>query len=297
MADVRIELKQEGVIRAEGYQVTQWVTTLASATDPASYASLFVLRKTAGAESFERVATMRDLVAYPANELKYFDAKKAGGDAILSALPGDILTINPALDYWLQAGAPYADCQFFVDGVEVLSEGLAPLALPGNRVQLPGATLTADDVGRWVTLSGFATAAYNGPAQILAYAGSTATVSTVISTPDTGSVWQFRRVRIATDVGAGFEPRYFPTLESNLHWTLTRGGTTIAAGAFGATSRQDPTLALYRARRVTTVELTLDAATALMSVVQNAVSLLQGAAAQNGASFSGVQTYDFPPTS
>lgn len=294
MTDVKIRLKQEGIIRTSGYQVTQWCSVLNAATDPSSYASLFVIRNTEGAESLERIATQKDFVTYAPNELKYFEAKQTGGDALLSAVSGDTLLITPTIDTWLQSQAPYLDCSFVVDQLDTFAQGTGPSAVAGNYVTLPGYTLTNADVGRWVLLTGFSTAGYNGVAQILSVAGSTALVNKTITTNESGSSWALRRVAVRTNAGDGLEPRYFPSRLDELKWELRRNGALVASGSKGSTMRARPKDKVFRDLRFTSVEADHDAANALLSVTRLAVQNLQTNVSLIDTSFLGVQTYNFP---
>lgn len=296
MVDVHIRLRQEGIVRAFGYQVTQWASVVSpGATDPASYAGLFVIRNGAGGESLERVASLRDFISYAVNELKYFEAKNTGGNALLSALAGDSLIVTPAVSEWLQSGAPYDTCTFTVDAVTTVANGTAPATLTGNRIQLPGYEFSDDDVGRWVTLTGFTTSAYNATVRILSFVGNTATVDATLTTNETGATWAFRRVRIVSDLGPSSEPRYFPTRRRQLGWELRRSGSLLASGVAGETQRQDPRAELYRDVRFTAVVPTEDDANALFAVTRDAVGRLQRAAEAVDTAFAGLQTYDYPP--
>jgi len=291
---VKIRLNQEGFVRTAGFQATQWTSSYpADATTPETYAALFLLRNTEGVESFERVATGTDFVSYPENELKYFEALHGGGGAVFSALPGDTISFDPAIDFWLQADAPYDSCAFEVAAVETVASGGSSAAIAGNQVQLTGYTLTDADVGRWVKLSGFATTGYNVPVQILAYAGSVATVDAAITTNEAGGAWAIRRLRIVTAVDPAQEPRYFPTRVANKPWRLTRGATLVGSGDHGAT-RRTTEAALFRDRRVTTLEPSLDDALARFAVTRAAVATLQHAAEATDVAFAPRQTYDYP---
>jgi hypothetical protein len=249
-------------------------------------------------ESFERVASLRDFVSYQENFLKYFEAKGINGNALFSALPGDEIVFDPAIEYWLQAAAPYNNCEFLVAGVVTVS-GASPKLRVGNYLQLDDYTFTNDDVGRWFSLAGFATPAYNNPVMVVSVlTGHSAVIrfvaGTVTNTNETGASWTKRRLEIEPNVLGGAEPRSFPTLVRAKPWTLKRLGVAYAAGSNGETSRTDPTLTLFRDRRITVLHSTLDAALAQVTTTKSAVALLQAASDQNNTSFLGVHTTDFP---
>lgn len=290
---VTIRIRQQGYIRSVGYQATEWAVTVPVsdppsdppiATDPLSYAPLFVVRNVGGFDSLERVATLRDLAALPQSELKYFDVRGANGDAFfLGLLLGDTLRITTSLPYWLQDQAPYTDQDFIVAQVANRVQGTSASCFAGSLLQLPGYTFTNDDVGRWVLLNGFSNSANNGYAQILGYAGLTARVNKTF-TNDTGGAWAFPWVR-AQDSFPGLEPRYFPTRERALAWELRRGGSLVVSGDGGATMREVEQL-LVRSVRNTTVAPTLDAAHNLFDVVRHEIADLQRDATRNNTAFT-----------
>lgn len=291
----QIRLGQEGFVRTAGYQLVQW-TAINNTTDPLE--SLFVIRRTSLGESFERVANLGDFVTYPVNELKFFEGRGTNANALFSAVPGDQVVFDPEIEYWLQSAAPYNDCVFTVAAVVPVS-GSAPKLKVGNFLQLDDYTFTEDDTDRWFSLSGFASSGYNQPARVVSVlTGHTAIVAfdagTTVVTNETGTSWTKRRLRIETGTIGMQEPRFFPTVVRNAAWKLKRGGSTIAYGPNGETSRTDPTLTLFRDRRVTTIHSSLDAALALTDNTKAAVALLQAAAEQNNTSFLGVHTTDFP---
>jgi hypothetical protein len=290
---VTIRIRQQGYVRITGYQATQWAVTVPVsdppsdppiATDPLSYAQLFVVRNVGGFDSFERIATLSDFATLPVSELKYFDVRGAGGDSFfLGALPGDTLRITTSLPHWLQNQAPYTDQDFIIAQIANRVQGTAASCFTGSQLQLPGYTFTNDDIGRWVLLSGFANPANNGYAQILGYTGSTARVNKTF-TNDTGGTWAFPWVRVQESF-AGLEPRYFPTRERGLSWELRRGGALIAAGGGGATMREIEA-PLVRSVRNTTISPTLDAALDLFNVVRHEIANLQRAATRNNTAFT-----------
>lgn len=290
---VTIRIRQQGYIRSAGYQATQWAVTVPVsdppsdppiATDPLSYAPLFVVRNVGGFDSLERVATLQDFAALPVSELKYFDVRGAGGDAFfLGLLLGDTLRITTSLPYWLQDQAPYTDQDFIVAQISNRVQGTSASCFVGSQLQLPGYTFTNDDVGRWVLLSGFTDGANNGYAQILGYTGLTARVNKTF-TNDTGGAWAFPWIRVQ-DSFPGLEPRYFPTRERGLAWELRRGGAPVTAGNGGATMREIEA-ALVRSVRNTTVAPTLDASLNLFDVVRHELADLQRAATRNNTAFT-----------
>lgn len=301
-----IRIRQEGLVRTQGFQLVQWAVTIPDGvppvgTFPLSFAACFRHRNVGGVESFEGAATLKDLTDFRANELSYFEVKGPGGDVVMSqAVVGDTLTFSPtALSFWLQTDAPYATNVFLVNAVATWIEGTVtgltddvevlstldsrPVILTGNRLQLPHYAFTPEDVGRWVFLSGFVTSAYNVPVLILALDGNTATISLTTSSNETGAGWQTRRVQVQTSVGG--EARYFPTLVRDVAWTLKRGSSVLASAPAGGYTRRQYVDAVSRSVRATSVLPSLDAALALKSATQAGVAALQSGATKNDADF------------
>lgn len=249
-------------------------------------------------ETFERVASLSDFVTYPENPLKYFECKDAGGYALFSALPSDAIEFDPEIEYWLQTDPPYNNCKYVVSGVVTIS-GASPKLKVGNYLQLDDYTFTNDDVGRWFSLTGFTTSLYNNPVMVVAVlTGRTAIIlfsaGTVTTTNETGTSWTKRRLEIEPNVIGGAEPKFFPTAVRGQPWALKRLGIGYGFGPNGETSRTDPTLTIFRDRRITVVHSTLNAALTQADNTKAAVALLQAAADQNNTSFLGVHTTDFP---
>jgi hypothetical protein len=289
MTDIVIVLKQRGVVRPLGYQVTQWCALEgATVTDPSTYAGLFVLRNTLGRESFVRIATLQDLEQYPLNELRYFEARGTNGGALVSqATAGDVLRFaDNALLHWEQDEEPYDTRDFIVNAVYDRKTGSSPQILSGNSLLLPSYVFSSYDVGRWVYLSGFSTSAYNGYAQILSYAGDVAQIDKVTTTTETGTSYAFRWIQVDDDVGAGLEKRYFPTKVDNAGWQLLRSGASVTSNNSGGMTQRETEDATFRSSRVTTLETTADFATKLMAACRSGVGLLQATGAINGTTFS-----------
>ncbi len=297
MSDVVIVLKQQGIIRAAGYQVTQWFV-LAPAllgdpvTRPPTYAPLFLLRNVMGRESFERVCTLTDIESYDENECLYFDALGPSGGALLAnAAAGMTLQItSPNLLYWIQTDAPYNNRDFIVNAVVTESSGSAPVILTGNRLQLPGHTFVDSDIGRWVFLTGFSTSDYNGYTQIISFEGGTAVINKPTSTLETGGSWIFKQIQIRFDLGVpSYEYRYFPTVASNAGWRLLDGLTVLASDPDGGSShRFTRTDGLIRSSRYTQLFPTEDGALSFMSAVRTVVAGVQRAASISGGTFTSI---------
>jgi len=298
-----LRIRQQGIIRPAGYQVTQWAVTIPIseppatpplATDPLSYADLFLTRKTEELESLERVCTLLDFEKYPVKHLEFFEAKGNGGDSFLSiASPNDEIQIQNK-DIWLQPSLPpYDTNNFTILNMINRSQGLTPKCYISNTIELPGYNFTNEDIGRWVNLSGFTTPAHNGLTRIKLVFGPTATVEKSFSGNETGTSWNFPVAQIKSNF-VGLEPRYFPTKENNLSWRLLRSGAQIAIGASGLTERNqlEP---LARTKRFTSVMPTLDAAIALMDVTANQVQRLQSEASLNNTAFTTIITRTFGP--
>lgn len=294
----QIRLTQEGFVRAQGFQLTQWTSAYPAEVTTDSLENLFVITKSSLGESLVRVATLTDFVSYNLNELKYFECRGVNGNFMHGALAGDILRVTPSVSYWLQAAAPYADCDFVVSGFETVS-GSSPQIMIGNYLQLSNYTFTDADVGRWFVLAGFATTAYNATAQVTAVVSPhTAVIAfydgTSVTTNETGTSWVKRRIVIQTNVSSTLEPRYFPTVERGIGWALERGGSTYMDGPTGESSRRDPRLVTFRDRRVTSLLPSLDAAMNLVTTTKAAVAHLQAESDTNNTAFLGAHQTDYP---
>lgn len=298
---VILRIRQQGYVRATGYQASQWVVTVPTsegsdpplATEPETYAPLFVLRNVGGFERFERVAKLEDFVGVPRSELTCFDVRGAGGDLLLlNASAGDVLRITTEVPHWIQAQAPYTDQDFIVSHVAFRAQGTGAICFTDGQVQLPGYVFSEADIGRWVRLQ-FRDTSNNGYAQILSYTGNTARVGRRFSSLQGDGTWAFPWVRIR-DSFEGLEPRYFPTCERNLAWDLRRDDGLLVTGTGGVTAREIDA-ALVRSIRATTLTPTLDAATNLFTVTRSDVSALQRAAARTNSVFTALITHTVGP--
>lgn len=303
MSTVTLRIQQHGYVRATGYQATQWAVTepvavpagsTPRATDPSSYAPMFVIDTTGPVELLRRLARLIDFTALPRAELAVFDVRGDNAANLFNnALPGDKLWVSPTPAHWVQDEAPYDDGVFVIDAVFNRAQGINPQVLPGRLLTLPGYHFTPEDVGRWVQLDGFTTGSYNGFAQIVSYTGNVARISKATTTTETGSTWNFPALRLRPSVGAGLEPKFFPTREVNLPWKLYRGNPfatfPIATGTGGASMRE---LAgdLVRSVRFTELSPSLEDANALFEYVRAALGPLQDVAAVDGAEFQGLVT-------
>jgi hypothetical protein len=250
-------------------------------------APLYVLDTAGSIDVLRRVATLRDYEELRQAELEYFDVQTsdatAAALALGSALSGDVLRVL-APTYWLQDQAPYTTSDFTLLGVVNRASGSAPQVYTGHELTLPDYVFGEEDVGRWVLLSGFATAGNNGYAQILSVLGNVATTSKTFAAPQTGSGWAFPWLRIQSDLGPTLEPRYFPMRMSALPWQLRRVAAVITSGSGGVTAR-GYSAPLVRSVRHTYLAPSIPSATALFDYVGAALSTLQANAALNGTAF------------
>lgn len=301
---VTLRIQQLGAVRATGYQATQWAVTVPvvdppgdvpRATTPSSFAPLFVVDVAGPREFLRRVATLRDFAELARAELSYFEVKTLGGAGRAffdNVQVGDTLRFIGEPAHWIQPQAPYTDWDFVVDDVTYRVSGGVPVATVGKTLALTGYRFTPDDVGRWVELRGFSSSAYNGLCQIVSIEGGLAVVDKNFTTNESGTTWGFPWVRVASDTGAGREPRYFPTRAGDLAWAVVRGGVTLcAAGNGGATGRLVPQgAALVRAARFTELAPTLEAGDDLFAATRAGLARLHAEAARDAASFSVLTT-------
>ena len=241
-------------------------------------------------------------MAIPQAELRYFDILGPGGDqALLGAQGGDTITFPETagrLSYWLENTPPYNNNQFTISQLVTKAAGATPQILSGNRLQLPGYNFTENDVNRWIRLSGFSNPSYNTLVQVISCVGNTATINLTTTTNQIGGSWEMRLFEIVTSAGVALEPRYFPTRETNLQWTITRGAVAIASGAYGGvTSRWigEPQSSLTRSIRYTSLESSSTAAEAFMVAVRSGVYSLQQEAARNNTDFTPLITSTYGP--
>lgn len=270
-------------------------------TQPLSYAPIFVVRNSGGPDALARIATLKDLVAIPQAELKYFDILGPGGNQVLgTAQAGDVLTFpetSGRLSYWLEDTAPYNSNQFTVAQRLNKASGTGPQILSNSRLQLPGYTFTDGDLNRWVRLAGLLTPAYNTFVQILAISGNTATINIPTPVNETAGSWEMPLLEIVTNAGAGLEPRFFPTRETNLQWSLTRGAVLIGSGAYGGVTTRwaGAPSPLARSIRYTDLAPSSDAAEAFFISVRNGVAVLQSTATKNDTDFTPLLTSTYGP--
>jgi hypothetical protein len=276
-------------------------------TDPLRFAALFLIRDTGGIESLEGttgVASISDLVAHPVSELRFFDVQGPHGRELYAGggpSAGDVLVFPAAtptgsLAYWLEDSAPYLTNEFTVLATRQRQHGLAPQVLSGNQIRLPDYTFTPEDRNRWIVLSGFAAnPAYNGPAQILTVAGSVATIDKPTSALETGTTWALPYIEIQPAVSAFYEPRYFPTRESNLAWSLRSGAATVTSATSGGMTLRSTPGTLIRSTRFTEINATMDQSLNTMESVRVGAALLQRAAQRENTAFTALLTSTYGP--
>lgn len=314
MPSIILRIRQQGYARSAGYQAVNWSVTVPDGTpllgtQPLSFAPLFVVRNDGGLDSLARVATLQDLAALPIAELRYFDVLGPGGDAIFArdtitgayaVRAGDVLTFPDTtgrLSYWLEDVAPYDSNVFRVRGVARRAGGFLPQLLVGGKLQLPGYALTDADIGRWVAIEGFATSGYAGTFQILSRVGNTAQINLNTTTNEIGTTWDLPVIEIQTLVGSGLEPRYFPTRELNLAWSIAGAVVTASADRGGVTSRWAgaPPGPLCRSVRYTSLEPHAESAAGLMALVRAGAEALQASATPDVSGFSTSVTSTYGP--
>lgn len=300
---ITLRIRQKGYVRREGFQATQWAVTVPVsdpvgsppiATNPLSFAAMFVVRDVNGVETFDRIALLTDLsLAY--RPLTWFDVKGAGGDLVLSGVTaGDLLSITNAPSWWLEDTPPYNTTQFTVSQVLQRIQCSATCFVAPQGLQLTGYTLTPEDVGRWIYLDGFTNPGNNGWAQILSYLGSVAQVSKVFVSGDSGNA-SFRVVEI-NPFSSGIEPKFFPTKARNLDWVFYRGLTVLFSGNGGATLRVDSTPnAPFLSTRFTMLMPTAQSAEDLFLVTRQQVDALQRSATQVQEAFTDLITHTIGP--
>ncbi len=304
--DVTLRIRQQGYVRTTGYQAVQWAVTVpvvdpsgtpAIATDPGSYAPLYVIDTAGERETLRRIATLQDYQALPRSELKYFDVRTLGAEGrswFTDMQLGDTLRILSQPPHWVQEQAPYTDWDFVIDDVSYRTTGGSPSVQVGKTLTLAGYTFTPEDIGRWVELVGFATTQYNGLTQILSYTGNVATVDKNFTTNETGSTWRFPWVRVQ-EVFSGQEPRYFPTRMKNLSWARIRAGLTICSGVGGGVTCRELPGALVRSVRYTELASTLEEGLALLDYSYAEVQRLQRQAVASADSFLPLTTRTVGP--
>lgn len=297
---VTLRIQQQGYVRANGYAAVQWAVTepivdppgdTPRATDPSSYAALFVVDRAGPREILARVATLRDYAEVPVAELEWFDVRTPGtpGRQWFQYLRvGDTLRVEGA-PHWVQNQTPYTTLDFEVDAISFRTSGTAPATIVGSQLTLPGYVFTPEDVGRWVELTGFTTSAYNGMTQIVSYLGNVATVDKSFGTNETGSTWRFPWAHVRSNF-TGLEKRYFPTREVNLGWQLMRDGSTIVTGTSGGASCRLGGAPRVRSVRFTTLAPSLDAGTDVFAATRAELARLHAEATRSAESFGPLVT-------
>ncbi len=305
---VILRVQQQGYVRPEGYQATQWALTVplevppgdpALGTTPESYLPLFLVDTAGSLETLLRVTTLKDLVDYPEANLTYFEPRWGSGYVVLrDAVAGDILRITPPPGYWLQTQEPYDDTDFEIEAVEIRTSGDNPVVALGNSLQLPGYTPSNEDIGRWVYVSGFVNNDYNGWTQIRGVQGNVLLTNKAYLGSATGTGWYFYWIKIKTDVGPTLEPRYFPTRERNLSWAHYDDDPSMVSphttGRGGATAR-NATSRYVRTRRYTHVAPSLAAGLGVFATTRAQLEVLQASANTNGSDYSTLITVTVGP--
>lgn len=292
-----IRIRQQGFVRTTGNQLSNWAVTVPVsdpggtpllATAPPMYEALFVLFTQGAQESLVRVATLTDLGKIAEAELRYFDLLGPGGDIVFApAYPNgplgpfaadELVFTNETVPHWLESLPPYTSLNFTVKRCAAKASGVSPSVLTGNRLILPGYSFKSSDVGRWVALSGFVSASYNGLARIVWVDGDVAVISKTIVSNETGTSWLLPWIEIETRADTALEPRFFPTREANIPWALRRGGIVIAQGAAGGFTSRQTEAVLVRSRRWTGVYPSeTDAVNAAASIRNGVYNLAQAA--------------------
>lgn len=303
-----LRVQQQGYVRPEGYQATQWAVTVpladppgdpALGTSPTSYLPLFLIDTAGVRESLLRVTRLKDLVDYAEANLTYFEPRWGTGYVVLrDAVEGDTLRITTPPGYWLQEQEPYDTTDFTIEAVETRASGDNPAVSLGDSLTLPGYTPSNDDIGRWVYLSGFSTSGYNGWTQIRSVQGNILHTNKTYAGSETGIDWRFHWIKIKTDTDPLVEPRYFPTRERTLAWAHYDGDPDVvlphATGRGGATCRSS-SARYVRCRRFTHLAPTLEAGLALFATTRAELEVLQAAGALDGTSYSTLITVTVGP--
>lgn len=281
-----IRLRQERSPRRNGWWLSQSIARdPPEVTSPDTFEPAFVVRNVEGRESFERVATMGDLVSVTENRLNRFDLRGANGYSFLSlAQAGDVLRLTGAdTEHWVETAAPYNDRDFLIAQVSTRINGTGVSVLSGGKVALTGYSFTRQDVGRWFRLQGMTTPGFNGYAQVLGVDGTNATTSISVITPETvpAATWSFSWAEIQDEAGSG-EPRYFPERRDGLVWELRRDGALLLSGVGGSSLRERPDDVLFRTNRWGSLEPSLQDAIDFGNVVKRGLELLRNDAVLHG---------------
>lgn len=103
--DVTVTLRQEKITLSDKFIALSEIT----AATPVGYYPVFVVSENLGDptdERFDRVATLNDLASYTEDPLNTIVS--TGAFSGIGAVPGDILEVTNAPDYWLSALLPVA---------------------------------------------------------------------------------------------------------------------------------------------------------------------------------------------
>jgi hypothetical protein len=298
---VTIRIRQQGIVRPVGYQATQWAVTVPVsdpisdpplATDPLSFAPLFVIRTVEGHENLERVASVGDLYVLPVAELDRFDVVgNMAGELFDTAQPGDTLRITSERPYWTDGVAPYLDQDFTVLTPVVVATYSGTTAGANTTISVSGYRFVDADRNRWFKLSG--SASNDGWYQILSGAGSVVKVNRAFTGVDGGTI-QFFHLQLDPG-GPGVEPRYFPTREQNLRWELRRSAVALVSNGTGGRTLRGSSEELVRSVRYTAVLPSMSDANNLFLVSRQQVAELQRAAEVDDTAFSALLTYTAGP--
>jgi hypothetical protein len=301
---VIFRLYQEGDIRLNGFQATEWVDSNPAYTTT-QYNKPFVLRRNGYGlpDSFVRVAAPPDFGALLVNPLTGFDIKQPFDVEVGPPSPGDTLRIKVTnVPHWATATSinsesyvPSGDdyIEFTITNYSAWrykQPGDPPPSVTGHNLTVPTYLFTEEDIGRSVRLSGFSNSANNTDAVVVNVAGGTAiTDATFVTEAGTlTATWSIFRLNIDA-------VKPFPRIDTGMEWEIVSGGSTILAGRFGGTMRADDRLEVFRDDRVTSVNSTIEIAQNHFTLVQSYFRSLQAQLGEVDGAFGSVGPYDFGP--
>lgn len=304
---VKLRLYQEGNIRINGFQTTEWIDSNPSFTTPA-YKEPFILRKNGYgiADGFSRVAVPADFGQLLVNPLIALDVK---GPFTVYTTPvvGDVLRVQAEnFPQWVTTtlinGQSYTltgdgYMEFVISGVQPFrgkQTGDAPPSVTGHAVTVSNYQFSDEDIGRQLVLSGFNNGPNNVTSTILSTFAGQATVDNVVpfvtESGTSSATWTFNRFLVNSN-------KPFPRIEGSFPWQVrsTATSTIIVNSPMGFVMRQNPDLVEFRDDRLTMINATMDIAQDHFTLVKSYLSSLQQQLSQVDTAFGSVGPYDFGP--
>lgn len=310
-ATAYVRLYQEGHARSTGYQVTEWVDSSLTSTQLRSPFLMSVMPLETPDE-FERVATPIDLETYSATTMGHLELR--GGDVdpyalVLTSLglagTTEVVIDVGSLPHWDVTTAintvSYADdanTQVFpISSIEITNQTSGVCVVGTGSLYATGISLTPEDVGAWLYLTGMTTTANNGAAKILSYEGELVRVfrptGALVNENCPSAQWNRKRISLATTKPfLRKEPRQACIIQRD------NGGSpvSVTTSTVSVICPRVESPDFYLTDRITLLFSTLEQATSHMTVVRSYLEALTTDlnAIEENETFGTLGPFDYP---